>query len=374
MKRTAIIMAGGAGERFWPLSRRKKPKQLLKLETDKTMLEQSIDRISPLIPIQDIYIITSELLLSPIREAIPALPPENVIAEPSKRNTAPCLALGAAFIAAKYKGIHELKEISVAVLTADQSIKPVEGFIITAGTALEYVENNYAIATIGIQPGRPDTGYGYIEVDAPFSKESTQQIKPVIRFHEKPDVALASKYLEMGNFIWNSGMFFWRLDVFREEMINHLPEVGSKIDAMIEQSIGNTNVSFNSIFTPAEEIFNEFPDISIDFGLMEKSANVVVGKADFLWDDIGSWDSLDRIRSMDENSNILEGKVAGFNLKNTTILNASGNDEIIVAGIGLDNLVVVVTDDAVLVCNKDQVQDVKKCLQIIKENKGEKWL
>ena len=313
MKRTVIIMAGGAGERFWPLSRRKKPKQLLKLETNKTMLEQSIDRILPLIDVNDIYIITSELLLKPIRETLPMLPKENIIAEPFKRNTAPCLALGTSFIAAKYAGHYSPNEISVAVLTADQSINPIEGFVETVNSALNFVENNNSIATIGIQPSRPDTGYGYIEVDEPFNNDKTgSEIKKIIRFHEKPSLEKAQNYIEKGNFLWNSGMFFWRLDVFFEQMAKHLPEVGKWTNDMIRKSTGKTDICYEGIFEPLKDIFETMPDISIDYGLMEKTDNSVVARAKFLWDDIGSWDSFDRIKKKDETNNIIEGKAALF--------------------------------------------------------------
>ena len=367
-------MAGGAGERFWPMSRRKKPKQLLSLETDKTMLEQSIDRIAQLIPVDDIYIITSALLLKPIRESLPMLPPENVIAEPFKRNTAPCLALGAAYIAAKYKDQFKMDEISVAVLTADQSIKPVEGFVKTISAALDFVENNDAIATIGIVPSRPDTGYGYIEVAKPFTDSLESGIQRIVRFHEKPNVGQAIEYLNKGNFLWNSGMFFWRLDIFEQQLKIHLPVVGKKIQEMIELSTGKTGIAYDSIFSPVKNIFETFPDISIDFGLMEKANNAVVAKALFQWDDIGSWDSLDRILQKDENGNIQNGRTSLYDVKNSTVINTSSDGNIIVAGIGIEDIVVVVTDDAVLVCPKNRVQDVKKCVQKIKDENGEKWL
>ena len=374
MKRTAIIMAGGSGERFWPMSRRKKPKQLLSLETDKTMLEQSIDRIAQLIPVDDIYIITSALLLKPIRDSLPMLPPENVIAEPFKRNTAPCLALGAAYIASKYKNKFKMDEISVAVLTADQSIKPVEGFVKTISTALDYVENNNAIATIGIVPSRPDTGYGYIEAGKTFAGDKESGIQEIVRFHEKPDIIQAQEYLNRGNFLWNSGMFFWRLDVFEQQLKMHLPSVGEKIQEMIDHSTGKTGIAYDSIYEPVKDIFETFPDISIDFGLMEKAENAVVAKALFQWDDIGSWDSLDRILLKDENGNILNGSTSLHDVKNSTVINTSSNGNIIVAGIGIEDFVVVVTDDAVLVCPKNRVQDVKKCVQKIKNENGDKWL
>jgi mannose-1-phosphate guanylyltransferase len=375
MKRTAVIMAGGSGERFWPLSRKRKPKQLLALESDKMMLEQAIDRILPVISSDDIYIITSEILLKPIRAAIPELPPENILAEPFKRNTAPCLALAASFIEAKYSSDYKRDEISIAVLTADQSIKPDDGFAKTIESALNYVENNNAIATIGIIPSRAETGYGYIEIDGKFTAgESEPEILPVVKFHEKPDFNQAGKYLKAGNYLWNSGMFFWRLDVFTEQMKKHLPAVGSAIDTMTALAKGKTTIAYDTAFNEVAAVFEKFPDISIDFGLMEKADNVVVAKALFDWDDIGSWDSLDRIKKKNNDGNIIEGITSLHDVANSTIINQSTDNKIIVAGIGLDNFVIVVTDDAVLVCPKDRVQEVKQCVKQIRESDNDKWL
>ncbi|MFA6572216.1 MAG: sugar phosphate nucleotidyltransferase, partial [Bacteroidota bacterium] len=245
MKRTAIIMAGGTGERFWPLSRKRTPKQLLALSSDKTMLEESVLRIAPLIPQEDVFIITSQTLLEPIRKAMPDFPPENVVAEPCKRNTAPCLALGAAFIAEKYS--HEgfsPEQISIAVLTADQNIEPEDGFLSTAENTLNIVEKNNVLATIGIQPNRPDTGYGYIQVKEIFTKNSSApEIKPVVRFVEKPDYDKAMEYVKAGTFLWNSGMFFWRLDNFISALQKHLPEVGNKIKDMQTQFKNKTGLA-----------------------------------------------------------------------------------------------------------------------------------
>jgi len=375
MKRTALIMAGGSGERFWPLSRKKKPKQLLPLESEKIMIEEAIERISPVIPPEDIFIITSRLLLEPLRNAAPMIPPENIVGEPFKRNTAPCLALGAAFIEARYRDEYSKEEISVAVLTADQSIKPIDGFQRTVEAALDYVESNDVISTIGIVPDRPETGYGYVELNGKFNSSSNEaEIVPVVRFHEKPNIEKAQEYVDSGRFLWNSGMFFWRLDIFEKQMSKHLPEVGTHICDMFQASDGKTREVYSTAFTPVEELFEEFPDISIDFGLMEKADNVVAAKALFEWDDIGSWDSLDRIKEKNSDGNIIQGIVSLHDVKNSTIINQSTDNNIIVAGIGLEDFVIVTTDDAVLVCPKDRVQEVKKCVEKIRAEKNDKWL
>jgi mannose-1-phosphate guanylyltransferase len=339
------------------------------------MLEESINRISPLIPPEDIFIITGEFLLEPIRKALPELPAENVIAEPHKRNTAPCLALAAGFISSKFKDEYKPEEISIAVLTADQSIYPDEGFINTVSSALDYVEKNKVLCTIGIRPARPETGFGYIEVPDKFDYESKKsEIMPVKVFHEKPDSITAKKYLESGKFLWNSGMFFWRLDTFIENMIRFLPDVGKNIDNISKKYFGKTNLPLPEPLRTIDELFYNFPDISIDYGLMEKATGVAVVKALFNWDDIGSWDSLHRVKHPDMNNNIIEGNSVIVESCDSVIVNASENGKKIIAGLGLDNMVVIVTDDAVLVCPKNRVQEVKKCVEEIKELGSDKWL
>ncbi len=367
-------MAGGSGERFWPLSRRRKPKQLLNLNSDKTLLEESIERISGIIPVDDIFIITGELLLSPIRKVLSQFPPQNVIAEPYKRNTAPCLALAAGIALAKYDYAYDPSEIIMAVLTADQLIHPIDGFKNTIENLMNFVSQNKVLATIGIKPSRPETGFGYIELETPFDFNSQNfEISKVKSFHEKPDIQKARFFMNSDKFLWNSGMFFWRIDKFIEDMTDCLPEVGTKILSLRDVYLNKDDSALNGPLNEAKEIFSKFPDISIDYGLMEKAKEVVVAKALFDWDDIGSWDSLDRFRHLDENSNILDGNIILLDSENSTIINQS-NNKILFTGLGLDNFVVVVTEDAVLVCPKDRAQEIKKIVEQIKKTDRESWL
>ncbi len=373
MKRTAVIMAGGSGERFWPLSRMKKPKQLLALTSEKMMLEESIERIAGIIPNEDVFIITSEVLLEPIREALPQIPPQNIIAEPFKRNTAPCLALAAGYIAAKYAGKYAENEISVSVLTADQDIKPIEGFKNTVNEILNFVENNEAICTIGITPVRPETGYGYVETESSFKDCNQCEILKVKAFREKPNYETAEEYVASGVHFWNSGMFFFRLDTFINGMIKHLPEVGIKIEQIKHNYFENTEIAFDFAFKGISSIFNQFPDISIDYGLMEKYDNIYTANALFEWDDVGSWDALDRVKPKDDNGNISEGVTALIDCENSIFVNKSSG-KIAIGAIGLEDFVVVVTDDSVLICPKDKVQDVKKCVQKLKSQDSIEWI
>lgn len=367
-------MAGGSGERFWPVSRKSRPKQLLKLSSETmTMVEESIDRISPLIPPEDVFIITGAHLLEPIRAALPLLPPENVVAEPAKRNTAPCLALSAAFIKERYAGQYKPGEISIAVLTADQSIPDKDAFLKTVEAALDYVENNPVLSTIGIKPDRPETGYGYIEVAEPFPNgSSSAEIKSVVRFREKPDFETAKEFVAAGNYLWNSGMFFWRLDTFAGALAKCLPELGGKIDFMAGEYSGKTYDAKAGALDEIADTFAAFPNTSIDYGLMEKADNVVVTRALFTWDDIGSWDSLPRIRPTDADGNVNSGRNVIFDMKDSVIYNEG--KEMIVGAFGLEDVVIVASDDAVLVCPKERVQEVKKIVGEIRSEHGEKWL
>lgn len=370
MKRVAIIMAGGTGERFWPLSRRHRPKQLLKLVSlDKTMLQESIERISPLISPDDIYIITSELLAPIIRELLTDFPPENVIPEPYKRNTAPCLALGASILLAKYN--LPSNEISCAVLTADQHIYPVDSFLQTVDEALRFAETNDKIVTIGINPTRPETGYGYIEIGE--KQYDWNLIYNVMSFREKPNVEAAKYYIETGNFLWNSGMFFYRLSTFANEMQKHLPEVGTQIDLMKQSLISVCHKPQISLKENIGDIFEAFPNVSIDYGLMEKTSQIAVARALFNWDDVGALDALRRTRPIDESGNISIGQNSLIDTKNSIIVNETG-DRTVVSVLGMDGVAVVVTDDAVLVCPVDKVQEVRRCVDNVNKLFGDKWI
>lgn len=372
MKRTAVIMAGGSGERFWPLSRRKKPKQLLNLSSEKTMIEESLERITPIIASEDIYIITSEVLLEPMRQALKSIPPQNIIAEPLKRNTAPCLMLASAFISAKYLGKFREEEISIAVLTADQVIRPNDLFLKTVESALEFVECKNYLCTIGIVPNRVETGYGYIE----YEKEEAfnDLIMKVYKFHEKPNAETAKKYCESGNFLWNSGMFFWRMDTFNKAMKFNCPEIGEKFQDLKNCCVNQTNQVHDAAIPGIKDVFGQFPDISIDYALMERAANVVVARSLFEWDDIGSWDSLDRVRQKDARGNIIDGNSVVINSDDSIIINADSSKKIILAAQGVSGLCVIVNDDAVLVCPKDKVQEVKKCVKEIRESGRTDWV
>lgn len=371
IKRTAIIMAGGSGERFYPLSRSKRPKQLLPLVTPgKMMIEEAIERVTPLIDIEDVYIITSKALQHIMREMLPALPPENIIAEPYKRNTAPCLALAASVVCARYATSHTPEQISIAVLTADHSFANVEAFREQIDEALSYAENNAAFVTLGIKPTRPETGYGYIELGDTLSSD----IHRVERFREKPNADTAQEFLDAGNYLWNSGMFFYRCDTFIEGLKEHLPEVGEQIMPMATALTHDVHVAIDGSSESIDHIFSEFPDISVDYALMEKAENVAVLPSRFIWDDVGSWDSLDRTNPHDEQGNVSVGLTTIIESNNSIIANYSSDQSIMVSAIGMEDVIVIVTDDSIVVCPKDKAQDVKKAVLQMRKKGQEKWL
>ncbi len=359
MKRFAVIMAGGSGERFWPASRRARPKQLLRLtDPDRSMLEEAIDRIAPLIPRENVLIATSELLQEPIRKGIPNLPPENVIGEPAKRNTAACLALAAAHLEQRFG---DPSDLSMAVLTADHLIGDADEFRSTVAAALDFSADQDALVTIGVHPTRPDTGYGYIEVEQPVSEAELQSgarpaIRPVLHFREKPDRPTAEEYATSGRHLWNAGMFFWRVSTFLDGLSTAMPDL-RKATAGIVEALGESEHGTSRV----AELFGALEDISVDYGLMERADNVHVIPATFPWDDVGSWDSLTRTREADADGNVTTGDPVLIGAKDCVVYDETGGNTA-VAVVGMSDVIVATTPDGILVCRKDDAQDVKKAV------------
>ena len=363
MRRFAVIMAGGSGERFWPASRKERPKQLLRLtHPSSSMLEESIERISPLIPPENIVIATSETLAGPIKRALPALRSENVLAEPAKRNTAACLALAAAHLEAVYG---DPTEIAMAVLTADHRIGQPDTFRATVDAALEFAEEEDALVTIGCEPDRPETGYGYIEIDVKVARSTpVGPIHRVARFREKPNAATAQTYCRSGKHLWNSGMFFWRVSSLLEGFARHMPALAAAIPEM-RDSLGEhaanpaSRERLRAAFEPLE-------DVSIDVGLMERAGNVHVIRAGFPWDDVGAWDSLVRTREHDASGNVNAGDAILIDSRDCIVYNEEGPERMGVAVIGLDDVIVATTKDGILVCRKDRAQDVRQVVKALR--------
>ncbi len=357
MLRYAIIMAGGSGERFWPASRRARPKQLLRLTHPRlSMLEEAIERIAPLIPPERILVATNETLAGPIAEAIPSLPRENVLAEPEKRNTAACLALAAAHLQCR-----ESSDALMAVLTADHAIGEPEHFRRTVDAALSFAEGSGGLVTIGVPPTRPETGYGYIELAGePPAPDDPLSARPVSRFREKPDLDTARRYAASGRHLWNSGMFFWRLSSFVAGLREHMPDLAAALPEMRRALAGEPGApSLQAVFSP-------LADVPIDVGLMEKASEVYVIRAPFPWDDVGAWDALSRTRDADGAGNVVEGDAVLIDTSDSVVFDGSGG-EMAVAVVGLEGVVVATTPDGVLVCRKDRAQDVRRAVRALRE-------
>lgn len=356
MKKTALIMAGGRGERFWPRSRVNLPKQFLSLTDDgKTMIQLTVERINPLVALEDVYIATNSMYKDLVLEQLPGLPEENILCEPVARNTAPCIGLGAAHISKKYE------DAVMFVLPSDHLIKSNERFVQVLQSAAETAEAGENLVTIGIKPNYPETGYGYIKY---ADNDKYIEAFRVERFVEKPDYDTAVTYLNDGHYLWNSGMFVWKISTIINNFCCHMPDTFKSLQ-VIKGSIGTEKE-----IAVLEENFPLCEATSIDYGVMEKAKDIYVLSGDFGWDDVGSWLAIERIKQTDDNQNVLTGNVIAVNTKNTTI---EGKDKLI-AAVGLENIIVVDTDDATLICDKKHSGEIKKILEVLREKNDTKYL
>jgi mannose-1-phosphate guanylyltransferase len=366
-RRVGIIMAGGSGERFWPLSRNHRPKQLLCLsKPDCCLLEEAVSRLAKLIPPQDIYVVAGEQVMSEIRQTPLAIPKENILAEPCKRNTAGALAYVTAHLLAQ--GGRSGPELTMAVISADHVIGDAQRFCQTVEVALEVAQREEALVCLGIIPTRADTGYGYIQVanpEQPLPGE-TEGIRsyPVAAFHEKPSREKAEDFITTGNYLWNAGMFFWNVSTFLEELEQVRPELVRAIREL-------TAALQDGDSGQARVIFEVLEDISIDYALMEHARQVVVIRADFPWDDIGSWTALDRTYPHDAHGNVTVGDPVVIDSRDSIIYNEPGAQSIAVSVIGMHDVVVAVTRDGVLVASKDRAQDVRHAVRELKRRGAE---
>lgn len=359
-----IIMAGGSGERFWPVSREKKPKQLLKLtHSDLNLLEEAIERLLPIVPTERLFVCTNQKLQDPIRASMTRIPPENILVEPARRNTTGCLSFATAHLLARFG--KETEESIMAITTADHRIGDDDAFRNTIQAAIWYAREHDALMVVGLLPNRPETGYGYIEVPSTNHAAAAYkgiEIYPTSRFREKPSLAEAKDYISKGRFYWNSGMFFWRTSTFLSAMEKHAPEIHKNILAMRDAILTGYNPD-----SVVASLFEKLPNLSIDYVLMEKADHVFMAHGEFPWDDVGLWDSLSRFHEKDEHSNIAVGDPILLECKGVTAYNESGASRMAVGIIGMENVIVVTTEDGVLVCPKDRAQDVRKIVEKLKE-------
>ncbi|WP_234123172.1 mannose-1-phosphate guanylyltransferase [Clostridium hydrogenum] len=340
----ALIMAGGKGERFWPLSTDEKPKQFLKLIGDRTMIQMTVERLEKLIPLERIFVVTGKRYVDILREQLPSLPLRNIIIEPVGRNTAPCIGLSA-FMINKY-----YENASMVVLPSDHLIVNEEEFLRTVKAADEFVDGDEeAIVTFGMKPNRPETGYGYIKCGTKRKNINEYGISKVEKFVEKPNAEKAMEYLQEGNFLWNGGMFIWKCKNVLELTKRYL----SKTYDVLNQIAGTDESEFESIL---EEKYPQVENISVDYGIMEKAENMYVIPCDFGWDDIGTWYSVERYRNKDEDNNVCVGEIRNIDGRNNIVV---GNDKPIVV-VGLSDVFVVESDDIIFVGKKEDIERIKE--------------
>ena len=348
MKITAVIMAGGRGERFWPKSRNNRPKQFLSLTSDgETMIQKTVKRLSPLVSAEDIFIVTNAAYADLVNDQLPDVPRENILCEPCARNTAPCIAFAAAIIQKKYG------DAMMLVLPSDHLIGYEKIYIKTLQTAIRTAEEGNNLVTIGITPAYPETGYGYIN----FGKEAGDAYE-VERFVEKPDLPTAKKYLASGKYLWNSGMFVWKASAIMYNMKQFMPEIHDGA-VRIGDSYGTDSYDETLI-----KEFTAFTSESVDFGIMEKASDIYTIPGSFGWDDVGSWLAVERINETDDKKNYFDGDVIAVDSERTTVCGGKR----LVAAIGTRDIVIVDTDDVLLVCSKNNTQDVKKVIAQLKEH------
>ena len=356
-----MILAGGKGERFWPISRSNRPKQLMQLLSDKTMLEETLDRVKSIVEDENVVIVTGNEIKGMIEECVPGLTEKNFILEPVGRNTAPAIGLAAArIIATKDDGI-------MFVLSSDHRISPVETFVDALNAAKSMAEKEGSLVLLGIEPTRPETGYGYIEVGEVKMEVGGFVMANVAVFKEKPNRILAQEYYLDGKHLWNSGIFVWRATKIMEEIKTFLPDLYGELQKYME--VCGTEKE-DAILT---EAFKKVEPISIDYGVLEKSDSVTVLRANFTWDDVGSYAALERVLERDRDGNVVVGdNVCLFDTYETTIMNDMPGMVIVY---GVSDLVIVRSGDVLFVLQKTRIPEMRELLEHLKKDPNmEKYL
>ena len=349
---TALIMAGGSGQRFWPLSTEEKPKQLLKLFSNKSMIRETVDRILPIIPTERIFVATNIKQVEGLREELPFLPKENIIIEPEMKDTAACIGYSALIIEKKFPNSE------MVVLASDHLIQKEQIFRDVLMRAVDEVsKNEEKIITLGIKPDKPHTGYGYIEISK-MEFQLEKDIYPVKAFHEKPNYDRAEFFVEEGNYYWNSGMFIWKTHTIIDNIKKYMPEHGEIINNL-ESIITNENLKNKEKLIKEE--FSKFEKVSIDYGVMEKSDKIEVIPVDIGWNDIGSFPSLEEVFKKNRNGSVIkDANCIEIDSEKNIII---GNDKKVIATVGVINLIIVDNDEGLLICDKSDAQHIKKVVQ-----------
>jgi mannose-1-phosphate guanylyltransferase len=369
MNNYAVIMAGGVGQRFWPKGTSKLPKQFMKIAHEKdTMIQQSFKRLEPIISSTKIYVVTNASYKQLVKKQIPKIPEENIICEPFGRNTAPCIGLACMLI----KNFNP--KANILVIPSDHIIENEPGFHTIVKSGLKFVSENGGIVTLGITPTKPETGYGYIQYDNDICREITIEEKgkeksqeciyKVKTFAEKPNIETAKAFLESGDFLWNSGMFIFRVDTMEEEIKKFLPDIFNNLNKL------ENHIYSKDFDKKLEFAYSQIKGISIDYGVMEKTDKVFIIQGNFGWSDVGSWDEIYNIRKKDRHGNVTSGKTVLINSKNCLIV----NDQRIAALIGVEDLMIIDTDNGLLVCKRGESQSVKEVVDYLRRKGMDEYL
>jgi len=359
-----IIMAGGVGSRFWPVSRIAKPKQFLDiLGTGKSFLQMTYNRFAKICKPENILIVTSDIYKDLVKEQLPQISDNRILLEPSRKNTAPCIAY------ACYKIKAECENANIVVTPADHLVIDETEFVNIVNKGLDFTKNNPTIVTLGIQPSRPETEYGYIQksnVTSPITSDY-KGIYPVKTFTEKPELSVAKRFFQSGEFYWNSGIFIWNLNTILDSFNQFLPE----INQLFLNGLSYYNTESEDTYI--RKIYPECKSISIDYGLIEKAENVFVLPADFGWSDLGTWGSLyeNSEKDLDKNT-VIGGQVILYNTKNCIVNMANKNKLVVVRG--LDGFIIAETDDALLVIPRNEENNIRQIVNDVTLNKGEKFV
>ena len=348
-ERHIVIMAGGAGTRFWPASRSRFPKQFLRITGDSTMLRATVDRVRSTYPVERIWVVTGAHHAAHARRNLPDLPDRNLLIEPAARNTAPCIAWATETVR------KSAPEARIAVLPADHYIGDVDGFLDALEAAFNAARDR--IVLFGMVPDRPETGYGYIQRGPRAGGSDARPVHEVVRFVEKPDVSTAASYLSSGDYLWNAGMFVFPASVMMSEIEKLMPELGHGVRACVHEG-------------RLDDVYPSLPSISIDYGVMERSDRTCVIPSRFAWSDVGSWDAAMQIHPADEEGNVVRGNATLVDTRTSYVQAEAGRA---VAVVGLDDVIVVDTPDAVLVVRRGQSQSVKQVVEALRK-KGQQEL
>lgn len=354
-------MAGGVGARFWPMSRKDHPKQFIDiLGNGQTLIQATFNRFLKICPSENIYIVTNESYKDMVMQQLPQIDSSQVLCEPSRRNTAPCIAF------ANYTILQRNPNANIVVAPSDHIILKEDVFTEVILAALEATEKNDWLLTLGIQPNRPDTGYGYIQFQENHIENTDPRVKKVKTFTEKPQLEMAMQFLASGDFLWNSGIFIWRLKTIMQSFTSFLPEV----DSLFRAGIGKYNTPEEPAFI--EQTYSMCRSISIDYGVMEKADNVYVLASDFGWSDLGTWGSLYETRQKNKDGNTIVGNNVMMYDSHNCIVNMP-KDKLVVLQ-GLEGYIVVEDEGTLLVCRKDDEQQIRQFVNDVMIEKGEKFV